>query len=207
MRMLPPLPPAFARSAPLMAMLVATALLGGCISLGAKPPAALLLVSTTHPVPADQAASTATASTVAISVPVVPQALATQRVPVQTGANSIAYVKDALWTEPPARLFARLMADTITTRTGRLVLSPAQALTDPGARLSGELRNFTLDATTHQAIVTFDAALVRGAGKVLEKRRFEAREPLGDITPTGSAMALSRAANRVAEQVADWLGR
>ncbi len=196
-----------ARPARLVAAVVAPCLLGGCISLAAKPPASLLLVSTANPVPVDVAASAATAHTIAISVPVVPQALATQRVPVQTSANSIAYVKGALWAEPPARLFARLLSDTVTARTGRLVLSPSQALSDPGARLSGELRNFTLDENGHQAIVTYDAALQREAGAPFEKRRFEMREPVGAITPAEAAAALSRAANRVAEQVADWVGR
>lgn len=195
------------RPARLLATAIAPCLLGGCISLAAKPPAALLLVSTANPVPVNVAASAATARTISISVPAVPQALATQRVPVQTSANSIAYVKDALWAEPPARLFARLLSDTVTARTGRLVLSPSQALSDPGARLSGELRNFTIDEGTHQAIVTYDAALLRGTDMPFEKRRFEMREPVGAITPAAAATSLSRAANRVAEQVADWVGR
>ena len=75
-------------------------------------------------------------------MPAVPQELATARVPVQATATTIAYVKDALWVEPPARLFARLLVDTIAARTGRVVLSTAQSLSDPGARLAGELRNF-----------------------------------------------------------------
>ncbi|MFA5988075.1 MAG: ABC-type transport auxiliary lipoprotein family protein [Sphingomonas sp.] len=192
-----------------LAMLAAApiALLGGCISLAAKPPASLLVLNTAAPVPVDRASNSDTAATLTILLPSVPQALATQRVPVQTSANSIAYLKGALWAEPPSRLFARLLSDTVQARTGRLVLTPAQALSDPGARLSGELRNFTVDEAAKEAVVTYDATLVRGAGKPFEKRRFEARARLAAINPQSAAASLGKAANQVAAQVATWVGQ
>jgi cholesterol transport system auxiliary component len=181
--------------------------LSACVSFGAKPPPTLLTLTTTAAVPVGQEQSSATAKTITISVPVVPQSLATARVPVQSTPTSIAYVKGALWAEPPARLFARLMADTLTTRAGRVVLSPAQSLSDPGARLGGELRSFGIDAATHSAVVTYDAALIRVDAKDVEKRRFEARVPVAAIDATSSAAALNEAANKVAADVADWVGR
>ncbi len=181
--------------------------LAGCISFGAKPPEALLSLSATEQVPVGQAQSSAGARTITIQVPNVPQALATNRVPVQASATDIAYVKDAQWVEPPARQFARLLSDTVTARTGRVVMSGAQSLADPGARLAGELRMFGVDAGTREAVVTYDAALVRDEGGALEKRRFEARVPVSAIETGPVGVALNQAANQVAGEVADWVGR
>lgn len=181
--------------------------LGGCISFGAKPPPTLLTLESAQSVPAGETRSSANAATITIAVPSVSQALATTRVPVQSSGTSIAYVKDAQWVELPARLFARLAADTIAARTGRVVLSTAQSFSDPGARLSGELRNFGVDGATSEAVVTFDAALIRTTGEVVEKRRFEARLPIAAIAAGPASQGIDQAANQVAAQLADWVGK
>ena len=181
--------------------------LAGCISFGEKPPKALLSLSSTEQVQVGREQSSAAARTVTIQVPVVPQELATNRIPVQSNRIDVAYVKDAQWVDLPARQFARVMSDTVAARTGRVVLSGAQALADPGARLSGELRTFGVDAGSSTAVVTFDAALIRDEGGALEKQRFEARVPVSVIEAAPVAVALNQAANQVAVQVADWIGR
>jgi cholesterol transport system auxiliary component len=181
--------------------------LGGCISFGAKPPPVLLTLESAQSVPAGETRSSASAATITIAVPSVSQALATTRVPVQSSATSVAYVKDAQWVELPARLFARLAADTVAARTGRVVLSTAQSFSDPGARLSGELRNFGVDGSTSEAVVTFDAALIRTTGEVVEKRRFEARVPIAVIEANAASQGINQAANQVAGQLADWVGK
>lgn len=181
--------------------------LSGCISFGAKPPAALLTLTAEQVVPVGQTATTSTAPTITITVPTVPQMLATARIPVRTGPTSVAYIKDALWSEQPSRMFARLMAGTIQARTGRVVLSGAQAFADPGAKLAGELRDFGVDQASGDAVVTFEGTLMRGEARVFEKRTFEARVPVGEIAPASAAAALNTAANKVAAEVADWVGR
>ncbi|HEX8485495.1 ABC-type transport auxiliary lipoprotein family protein [Sphingomonas sp.] len=190
-----------------LAIIAAALPLASCVSFGAKPPPSLLTLTATAAVPVGQQVSSATAKSITMQVPVVPQTLATARVPVQATPTTVAYVPQAQWTEPPARLFARLMSDTVSARTGLVVLSTAQSISDPGARLGGELRTFGLDATTREAIVTFDAALVRAGTTAVDKRRFEARVPVSAIDPEQAATALNQAANDVARQVADWVGR
>lgn len=192
---------------PVIPLLVVALSLGGCISFGAEPPPSLLTLTPDSPLAAGQTRNSATAPTILIQQPSVPASLATARVPVQTSPTTIAYVKEAVWSEPPARLFTGLLADTIGSQTGRVVLSPDQLVLDPGARLGGELRSFGLDAATGDAVVTYDATLIRGASPSFEKRRFEAREPVGTVTPQSTGQALNRAANRVAADVAGWIGK
>lgn len=197
-------------------MVLAPLVLGGCIRFGAEPPPSLLTLTPTTGIAVGQTADSASAKSVTISVPLAAQELAVTRVPVRSSATSVAYLKDAVWIEPPSRLFAQLLSDTISARTGRVVLTLRQSLSDPGARLGGELRQFGLDATTSEAVVTYDATLVRDrpvaangarAPQTFEKRRFEARVPVAEITPPAAAAALNTAANQVAAEVADWVGR
>jgi len=195
------------RSSKSLLALAALASLSGCISFAAKPPPFLLTLTSATTLPVNQTQSSSTAPTITIQVPAVAQAIAGVRIPVQASQTSIAYVADAQWVEPPARLFARLLSDTLPARTGRIVLSSAQSFSDPGAVLSGEIRSFGVDAGTKTAVVTFDGALIRSTGKVVEKRRFEARVPVGTIAAGPVGVALNQAANQVAVEVADWVGR
>lgn len=182
--------------------------LSACIRLGAEPPPSLLTLTPSQAVPVGTAQNSGAAKSILIAVPSVPQELAVTRVPVRSTDTSLAYVKDAQWVEQPGRLFARLLSDTVTTRTGRVVLSLRQASVDPSSQLSGELRSFGMDATTNEAVVTFDAALIRvGRPEAVEKRRFEARVPVSAINAQTVAPAINQAANQVAVEVADWIGR
>lgn len=196
--------------------LLAPFALAGCIRFGAEPPPSLLTLASASSIAVGETANTASARSITVATPIVPQELAVARVPVHSDATNIAYLKDAHWVEPPNRLFARLLSDTIAARTGRVVLTLRQSLSDPGARLGGELRQFGIDAMSNEAVVTFDATLVRDrpapasgarAPMTFEKRRFEARVPVAEITAAAAGTALNDAANQVAEQVAAWVGR
>lgn len=179
--------------------------LGGCISFGAKPPPSLLTLSAAAPIAVGQAQSSAGARSIVVQVPVTPAALTTPRVPVMQTATSIAYIKDAAWSEPPARLFARLLADTLTAQAGMVVVSSVQSLSDPSSTLGGELRMFGVDASGLQAVVTYDASLVRAGQTAVEKRRFEARVPVTAIDGPSAGTGLNQAANQVAGEVATWV--
>ena len=179
--------------------------LAGCIRFGAEPPPALLTLAPSAPIAAGATQSSAQARSITVQVPVVPQELAVTRVPVQSSATSIAYVKEAQWVEPPARLFARLLSDTLTSRANMVVLSTRQGFADPGAQLTGELREFGIDAGRSEAVVVYDATLQRAGSTAFEKRRFEARAPVATIDANSVGPAINQAANTVATAVADWV--
>lgn len=178
--------------------------LSGCLSFGPKVPDSLLRLTSTS-TPAAQASRSAVASeAVTVVAPTMPQELRTQRVPVRTG-ETVAYLKDAQWVEMPGPMFGRLVAETITARTGRVVLDGSQFTFDPGIRVTGQLQSFGLDALTNEAVVVYDAALARGADRV-ETRRFEARAPVAALDTANAGAALNQAANQVAAEVATWIG-
>jgi cholesterol transport system auxiliary component len=179
--------------------------LAACVSLGSKAPALLLNLTPAQMMSANDTRSVATGEAISIAVPIAPQALATNRIAVTDGPVAIAYVKDVAWVEPPARLFQRLMAETVAAKTGRVVLDPRQFSMDSGTQITGQLRAFGMDATTSQAVIIYDAALSRDKGKRVETRRFEARQSVGVIDGRSSGNALNQAANRVANDVATWI--
>jgi cholesterol transport system auxiliary component len=182
-------------------------LLSGCISFTAKPPASLLTLRADASVPVGQPQRVPGAPTIQIAAPSVPQEIATLRVPVRSSATTLAYLKDAQWVEPVNRQFQRLLADTVTARTNRVVVGDRQFGIDVGASLGGELRSFGVDAASGEVVVTYDAVLIRAAGSPLETRRFEARLPAGLIEAAPVGLALNQAANQVAGEVAAWVGR
>ncbi len=190
-----------------LALLLLAAPLAGCISFGGKPPKTPLLTLSPVALPVGETQRSASAATMTVLFPTVPHELATTRVPVHQNGTAIAYVKDAIWVEAPPRLFARLVGDTISARTGRIVLSYRQSQIDPGATLSGELRAFGVDAATNEAVVQFDAVLMRGEGSGFEKRRFEGRAPLAKVDAASFGPAIDAAAHQVADQVAEWVGK
>ncbi len=190
---------------PLLGATLALAMItGGCVSFGPKPPKTLLTMTTTAPLAAG-ATRTATAdNTITILTPTAPAAIGTVRIPVYDGSANLAYVKDAAWNEPPARLFQRILSETVTVRTPLLVADPRQFGVDPGMRLSGQLQQFGVDPSAMKAIVVFDAQITRSAGRV-EQRRFEASAPLSVIDGPAVGVALNIAANDAAAQIADWV--
>lgn len=186
---------------------VMAAMLSGCVSLGGKPPKMLLTVtSSATPVASDAAMATPISNALIIQQPTAPQTLRTPRIPVQTGATDLAYVKDAQWVEPPARMFQRLLTESISAQGNRLVLNESENITGPGEVLTGELMQFGVNADTSEAVVTFNALRIQGGGAQIVQRRFEARERLSRVEAAEVGAALNRAANRVAQDVAQWVG-
>lgn len=180
--------------------------LAGCISIGPKPPALLITLAAATPVQAGPARATDDAHAVAVAIPAAQPALATQRVMVQAGPNSVAYLKDAAWAAAPGLLFRNLLAETITAATGRYVPDQRSTGAQPDTRLSGQLVQFGLDGPGGFVVVTFDGVIAHSGTERLVTRRFTAQVPVAAQDPASVATAINQAANQVAGEVAAWIG-
>ena len=194
-------PVTITRPVQLAAPLAALLLLGGCLSFGPKTPPTLFDLTAENPAPAGAGQSGSLASALVVEVPEASLALNVTRIPVQVDATNLAYVKKAAWAERPARLFQRLLSETIRAKGSRLVLE-----SEPGTGnsdvLSGRLLAMGFDAPTNTAVVRFDAMRTTKGGQV-QVRRFEASQG-ASAEPEVLGPALNRAANDVARQVAEW---
>ena len=180
--------------------------LAACLSFGAKPPPTLMSLSAESTVAVGTAHSTPATKGISVAIPSVPQSLLTPRVAVQTSPTAIAYLKNAQWVDTPNKLFRNLLAEVVAAKTGRVVADNRNFSIAPDTRLNGRLLNFGLDAPSQSVIVTYDAALIRSEGGPVETRRFEARAPVSTQDSPAVALALNRAANQVATEVAGWIG-
>jgi len=187
--------------------LLAVLPLTGCISLAPKPPARLMTLTAASPLAPGTAITTGDDKAVQIARLGAIPALSTQRVLVTDGPTGIAYLKGGLWAAQPTDLFRGLLAETITARTGRVVTDPRLLQIQPDTRLAGQLSAFGLDAPGNAVIVTFDATLSREGTDQIQSHRFSARVPTSSEQPQAVAAALNQAANQVAGEVADWIGK
>ena len=196
------------RTSRLAAPIAVALSLGACAGLlggGGKAPSWLLTLTPQAPAPASIARTAGPGEAVTIELPVVPKEVRTNRVPVHSGPIAIAYVKDLTWVDTPDKLFQDLLTETVTRMTNRVVLDPNQATLDPGITVSGNLTRFGYDAQEGAVIVRYDASMTRAGATSVATRRFEAREP-ADGSASSVAPAINAAANRVAMEVAQWVG-
>ncbi|MDJ0979824.1 MAG: ABC-type transport auxiliary lipoprotein family protein [Erythrobacter sp.] len=184
--------------------------LSGCLSLGVEVPESLLTLSpeTSAPVGASaQAGGEEGGEAIAVLTPEVPAKLDVLRVPVNVSETKIAYLEDAIWIEKPARLFRRVLGETLRARGGEnapLVLDSEDAPVRAKTVLRGTLMELSFEAATGSVVVRYDAIRSDAQGNAIT-RRFEARE--SGVSPDAASIgpALNRAANAVAVEVADWV--
>lgn len=186
-----------------LAALASALMLAGCVSFGGEVPANLLTLTADTSAPAGSGHSGSRENAIAIHEPEVPAEVDVLRVPVRIDSVRIAYLKDATWVEKPARLFRRLLAETVRVRADRLVIDGDDPSLFAETHLRGTLREFGYDASRSAVVLRFDAVRQTGDGQV-EMQRFEAIEQgiAPDAGPVG--LALNRVANDVAKQVTDW---
>ncbi|KPP88100.1 ABC-type transport auxiliary lipoprotein family protein [Erythrobacter sp. HL-111] len=205
--MLRPLSPA---RPPLLAAAAAALVLAlaGCVSLGGgEPPESLLTLHSTASAPEGagaRAGAGAGAGAILVMTPEAPAKLDVLRVPVAVSETEIAYLREAYWVEKPARLFRRLLGETLRTRTDALVIDSDDTPTEPRVKLRGTLIDMGYDASARAAVVRFDAVRTDIDGGAVS-RRFEAIESGVEAEAAAVGPALNRAANRVAADIADWV--
>ena len=187
------------------AALLGLAACGPLVQIGGNTaaPAALLTLRAEAPsVPAP----TKPGATLLITLPGVPGALQTLRLPVATSDTEVQYLKDGSWIEQPARLFQRLLIDTVAAKTGVIAFDGRNTDLAPARKLGGKLLDFGLDVrSTPMVRVRYDAVLTSADGQLLAARSFTASQPVASQTPREIAAALNRAANGIAGEVADWV--
>ncbi|WP_285713450.1 ABC-type transport auxiliary lipoprotein family protein [Erythrobacter oryzae] len=179
--------------------------LPGCISLGGEPPESLLTLSPAARAPAGPGvAADATRPVIAVMPFDTPAKLDVLRVPVAVSDTELAYLQEAFWVEKPARLFRRLVGETIRAKGQAMVVDGDDVATLATVTVQGTLTEMGFDATTSEAVVRFDAVRIAKDGAVVT-RRFEARE--GGVTADARSVGagLNAAANKVAADVAEWV--
>lgn len=180
-------------------------LVTGCVSLGGNErPERLLTLTPINMASEGALVRVQRGEAFIVYEPTVPAELDVLRVPVRVNDSNIAYLKDAIWVERPAKLFGRLLAETIRAQGQRVVLSPGITAVGGGPRLHGNLLQFGYDAEQAAVVITYDATLVKKNGEI-EQRRFESTilDIEADVGLVGPI--LNETANDIALKVALWI--
>ena len=192
------------RSSPIALALLLLAL-PGCISLGGKPPESLLTLSPAARASAGPGvAPSDTRPVIAVLNIDTPAKLDVLRVPVAVTDTELAYLQEAFWVEKPARLFRRLVGETIRARGQAMVVDGDETTALATMSLRGTLIDMGYEARGSAVVVRFDAVKI-GADGAVTTRRFEARETGVPADGRAVGAALNEAANQVAADVADWV--
>lgn len=190
---------------PLLAGVPLLLALSGCISLGGPPPESLLTLNPEARAPVGAGVDASSERPVIAVLPIdTPAKLDVLRVPVAVSDTELAYLQEAFWVEKPARLFRRLLGETIRARGDAMVIDGDTIAALATVTVRGTLIDMGYEASGSAAVVRFDAVLVDPEGRTTS-RRFEARETGVPADARAVGAALNRAANTVAGEVADWV--
>jgi cholesterol transport system auxiliary component len=178
--------------------------LAGCISFGPKVPQQLLSLVPDNTAQVGPVTTGNTADAIVVLNPEADRSLDMLRVPVRVNASTIAYLQDIAWIEKPAHQFRSLLAETLRTRTRRLVVEDGDVDAIGRTVVSGRLLAMGYDAPTQSVVVRIEMQRQEKGGAITS-RRFEAVVPGIEAKAAPVAAALGRASNDVATQVATWV--
>ncbi|MCJ2177258.1 ABC-type transport auxiliary lipoprotein family protein [Novosphingobium album (ex Hu et al. 2023)] len=184
---------------------VSCLVLSGCISLGEKAPEQLFRLTPEETAPTGATASGKLSDAIVVMDPETDRSLDVLRIPVRVDASQLAYLQNAAWIEKPAREFRSLLAETVRTETGRLVVEGGDFEVTGETFLRGRLLEMGYDVPRGAVVVRFDAIRSGAPGSEVVTKRFEA--VVTGVEPKAKYVgpALNQAANDVARQVADWI--
>jgi cholesterol transport system auxiliary component len=183
---------------------LASLALSGCISFGPKVPQQLLSLAPDTAAQVGPVTTGSMADAIVVLNPEADRSLDMLRVPVRVNASTIAYLQDIAWVEKPTYQFRALLAETLRTRTSRLVVEDGDFDVVGRTVVNGRLLAMGYDAPTQSVVVRVDMQRQDKGGAIVS-RRFEAVIPGIEAQAAPVAAALGRASNDVAGQVATWI--
>jgi cholesterol transport system auxiliary component len=183
---------------------LASLALSGCISFGPKVPQQLLSLAPDTAAQVGPVTTGSMADAIVVLNPEADRSLDMLRVPVRVNASTIAYLQDIAWVEKPTYQFRALLAETLRTRTSRLVVEDGDFDVVGRTVVNGRLLAMGYDAPTQSVVVRVDMQRQDKGGAIVS-RRFEAVIPGIEAKAAPVAAALGRASNDVAGQVATWI--
>jgi cholesterol transport system auxiliary component len=186
------------------ALVLACTALSGCLGLGGKAPKHLISLAPTSSAQVGAATTGTLADAIVVLDPQADRSIDVLRVPVRVNASTIAYLQDVAWVERPARQFRSLLAETLRTRTSRLVLEDGDFDAAGRTLVTGRLLAMGYDVATQSVVVRLDVQRQEKGGSITS-RRFEAVVPGIEAKAAPVAAALGQASNDVAAQVAAWV--
>ena len=143
-----------------------------------------------------------------LNKPLASEALAGPRIAVIPQGNVISSYKGARWSDPVPMLVRNRLLDGFQ-RDGRVQrLSADDSNLQADYELGGELQAFQAEyrpGGSVEVVIRYDARLVQGRSqRILASKRFEVRQPLGQLQVPAVVAGFGTACDQLTRQVIDW---
>ncbi|OJY02829.1 MAG: hypothetical protein BGP04_04950 [Rhizobiales bacterium 62-17] len=157
--------------------------------------------------PASGATGRAGRGQLAVSEPVAISPFDSERIVVRAGAGAdqVAYLKGAQWTDRLPRLLQSRLVQTF--ENGRLLRAVGRSGDKIAAdySLTSEIRHFEIDVATSTAVVEISAKLVsEQTGRIRAARIFRAQVPGSAADGAQASVALDAALSQVMREIVRW---
>jgi cholesterol transport system auxiliary component len=192
-----------------LALLSASVLLGGCVSLGNSsdtPAAVYYVLNDAAPTAAPLPPAADTAPSLRVMDTTVGSFYDTDQLVFSRGADTRGHYQFARWTESPGKRFTELMRSRLERQGGWNVSSDSYVRAD--WLLDTELVELYHDAASEpgQARLVIRASLIDiKQRKLLGQRVFQLQAPLASYDAAGAAQASSQAVGRALDDLTAWL--
>lgn len=143
-----------------------------------------------------------------VAEPQTVQALDSDRIIVRDSSGAISFLGGAQWAERVPRLIQTRLIQTFENagRLGRVGRAGDRIIAD--IQLNTDIRAFTIDASTGEAVVEITAKLVNDrTGRVLAASAFSSRLATSAIDGASGAVALNGALGSVLTDIVRWAAR
>jgi cholesterol transport system auxiliary component len=143
-----------------------------------------------------------------VAEPTTVQALDSDRIIVREAAGAISFLGGAQWADRMPRLVQTRLIQTFEngSRLGA-VGRPGERIV-PDLQLNTDVRSFSIDSGTREAVVEISAKLVNDrTGKVRAARLFVGKVPVAAVEGPAAAQALDQALGLVLVDIVRWAGR
>lgn len=155
--------------------------------------------------PASGATGRAGRGQLVVSEPVAISPFDSERIVVRGGADQVAYLKGAQWTDRLPRLLQSRLVQTF--ENGRLLRAVGRSGDKIVAdySLTSEIRHFEIDVATSTAVVEISAKLVsEQSGRIRAARIFRAQVPGSAADGAQASVALDAALSQVMREIVRW---
>ncbi len=143
--------------------------------------------------------------TLVVAEPVAVSFVDSERIPIRTGDNGVAYLPGVQWPDRLPKLFqARLIQSFENARRAGSVGRPGDRLMAAN-QLNTDIRTFEIREASGEAVVEVTVRIVNDrSGRIVAARTFGARAPAGGFGGPDAARALDQASRRVLADIVQW---
>lgn len=141
-----------------------------------------------------------------VNEPTTVQTLDSDRMIVRDSGGALSFLGGAQWADRVPKLVQTRLLQTFENGSRIASVSRPGERIVPDYQLNTDIRSFTIDAASGQAVVEITAKLIGDrSGRIMRAKLFSARVPAGAVDGQAAARALDQALSKVLIEIVRWV--